>query len=638
MAGEGAGPYWIGRCRIDPARNVVDGPLAREGGPDRARSRASGCSLEPKVMAVLCLLAGRAGEVVERRVLLDEIWRHQAVADESLTRAISVIRKTFRRFDSEPVIETIPKRGYRLVAPVRWPERSFARGTKAAGAAVSPVPEHSIAVLAFADLSPGKDQEHLADGVAEEILNALTAVSQLKVSGRTSSFSFKGRNADIREIAETLHVAYVLEGSLRLQGETARITAQLIDREGYHLWSQTFDRDRSDLFRLQEEIARAITDQIVGIVADGADAPQPSVPLLTTSTGAYDLFVKGRDLTHKLNGQTTIPAGIALLEQAVKLDPAFAEAWAWLGLAHFILPEFSRTEDWHSHIEQSRDAIATALALAPECSMALLVQALQTTYDHRVDEALAIYERAVTLDPNNVETIAGFGLGMLAIGRHDRAREAFDRVLQQDPLCGLWHTVYGGIELNAGAFLESERYFRQSFELGFGAAAFGVAHRLAQRGEGRQALRFLRRNHDGLAPVEQAELSSAIVRDTVYRAYLMRPPVARFLTALALKRRLRNRLAQPTSASVISFLFLEEPAAFLANILEKPNPYLGYTIARIWEPTRQSQLVREHRDFPAFAEALGLNRAWACYGQPLQPSLGPATVAGASGTSLTMGI
>ena len=622
--------FWIDHCRVEPARNVLvcEEAAKRRIAQVKLNGRATPIGnhevpLEPKVMAVLCALARHHGDVVQRSELLEQIWSDQYAADESLTRAISILRKTFRNFVRSTIIETIPKQGYRLVHPVRLADCKRMRNAATSEADVSTplnavsdddAPQNSIAVLAFIDLSPKGDQEHLADGIAEEILNSLTGVSGLQVSGRTSSFSFKGKPFDITTIARTLNVAHVLEGSLRIQGGRARVTAQLIGRNGFHLWSQNYDRELNDVFQLQEDIARDITGQIIGLIPERAQ--QDLTPKLTRIEEAYEAFVQGRDLTHKLNGQTTIPAGIDRLRRAVTLDPEFSEAWSWLGLAHFILPEFSRTPEWSGHIEQSQVAIDRALAINPECSIALLVRAMQTTYNHRLDEALAIYEKALNVDPHNIETMAGYGLGTLAIGQLDAARAKFDSILRQDPLCGLWHTVYGGILLNQGAFAEAEDYFKKSFELGFGAAAFGVAHRMAQRGETSEAVAFLQDNYEGLAPVEQSELRFPAVRRLVYQAYLFRTPVARPIVAAAMKVRSKKRKAQPTSASIISFLFLEEPQAFMDNILEKPNPYLGYTIARIWEPTEQSRLVREHPNFPAFTKALGLDRAWAKYGKP----------------------
>ncbi|MEL7190133.1 MAG: hypothetical protein AAGK17_11315 [Pseudomonadota bacterium] len=170
----------------------------------------------------------------------------------------------------------------------------------------------------------------------------------------------------------------------------------------------------------------------------------------------------------------------------------------------------------------------------------------------------------------------------------------------------LWGAFYGGLLLTLGEFEEAEAAFRRSFDLGFGAAAFGVSHRMAARGEADAAVEFMEENFDGLAPIEQAELRWPLIRRLIYGAYLKKAPVEKLIVRGALKRRLDNRMAQPTAASVIGFLFLGDSESFVRNILQKPNPYIGYTIARIWEPTAESEGVRKHPNFRSFAETLGL--------------------------------
>ena len=186
--------------------------------------------------------------------------------------------------------------------------------------------EKSIAVLAFSDLSPERDQEYFSDGMAEEILNALSKVKDLKVAGRTSSFHFKGRNEDLRTIGETLGVAHILEGSVRKQGDKVRITAQLIQvSNGFHLWSETYDGDMGDVFELQERIARAITDELEVVLQDGQ--AQRLVQATTENPEAYRLFLHAaaiigrRDIARFSEAQ-------AQLEEAIRLDPGFARAHA----------------------------------------------------------------------------------------------------------------------------------------------------------------------------------------------------------------------------------------------------------------------------------------------------------------------
>ena len=556
-------------------------------------------------MAVLVALNERRAEVVERMTLLDEIWDDDEAADDSLTRAISLLRKALGSLDETAPIETIPKRGYRL-RPASPAPSGEARVT---------APKRSIAVLPFDDLSPQNNQSYFADGMAEEILNTLTRMPDVSVVGRTSSFAVDAKGKSAQDIGAILKVGYLLEGSLRKSDNQVRVTARLVQSsDGRQIWSETYDGVIEEIFVFQDRIARSIASELARTL-DVTTTLRPAMRF-TRNPEAYALFLQGRELVHQLNGQTTIPSGIRLLEQAVTIDPKFVDAHAWLALAHFILPEFSRTPTWDQHFDLSGEALERALLLDPECSVALLVKALRAAYRGHLDQAIEICEQAQRLDPNNVETLAGFGLCLMSLGLHEQARPYWERIIEQDPLCGIWHTTYGGLLLCAGEFEKAEAAFQRSFDLGFGAAAFGVSHRMAERGEADAAVAFMEANFDGLAPIERAELRWRLVRRLVYLAYLKKASWAKSLVGGALRRRLANAKAQPTAASVIGFLFLNDTETFMLNILEKPNPYIGYTIARIWEPTAESQSVRNHPEFKEFAQRLGLPRAWNKYGWP----------------------
>ncbi|MFU8878508.1 MAG: hypothetical protein ACNA7E_10230, partial [Wenzhouxiangellaceae bacterium] len=235
------------------------------------------------------------------------------------------------------------------------------------------VQDNSIAVLPFADLSPEGDQQYFSDGIAEEILNLLAQVRDLTVIGRTSSFAFKGKNVDLREIGETLGVAYLLEGSVRKAGDDLRITAQLVRTDtGAHLWSESYDRRLENVFAIQSEIATAIADALRVSLVGGDDAAP--VAQIAASIPAYERFLQARRL---IQGRTRagIEAARALLDEAMALDPDYAPAHA-----------------------------AAAQAV-------LLLAASPTSYgdiplDQAVAEAQPLIDRALALDPNLAEAHA----------------------------------------------------------------------------------------------------------------------------------------------------------------------------------------------------------------------------------------
>ena len=199
----------------------------------------------------------------------------------------------------------------------------------------SEVADKSIAVLAFADMSPEGDQEYFSDGISEELLNVLAKIPGLRVVARTSSFQFKGENRDIVDIGQQLNVAHILEGSVRKSGNKLRITAQLIKADdGFHLWSESYDRELDDIFAVQEEITAAIIDVLkVKLLREPAtgETVRPTV-IQTTNSAAYDAYLQGREL-RRGGGQRNIEEAISHFERSLRLDERFAPAHAQLAIA-----------------------------------------------------------------------------------------------------------------------------------------------------------------------------------------------------------------------------------------------------------------------------------------------------------------
>ena len=236
----------LGRWRVEPGRNAIF-----QGGEER--------HLENRLMQTLVFLAENQGEVVTREQFFDVVWHGRVVNEEALSRAISLLRTALEDDSRHPqYIQTIPGVGYRLIAEAVFSDSPGERARPTAG-----MQANSIAVLPFVNLSEDPANEYFSDGISEEILNVLTQVETFKVVGRTSSFVFKDRNEDLREIGRTLNVAHVLEGSVRKAGARVRITAQLIQTDdGFHLWSESFDRQLDDIFAMQDEIAFAVVEAL----------------------------------------------------------------------------------------------------------------------------------------------------------------------------------------------------------------------------------------------------------------------------------------------------------------------------------------------------------------------------------------
>ncbi|HUR91034.1 MAG TPA: protein kinase [Gemmatimonadaceae bacterium] len=287
----------------------------------------------------------------------------------------------------------------------RDPVDRFDTGAAVIAALMQPVtrseaPDKSIAVLPFANMSADKENEFFADGITEEILNALAQIPELRVAGRTSSFSFKGTNADLRVIGDKLGVRNVLEGSVRKSGSRVRITAQLIDvADGYHLWSERYDREMADVFAVQDEIASAIAERMKAAMQTGRAAALEQRS--TQSIEAYELYLKGRFLLYQRGAATK--KGMALMQAALQHDPSYGLAWAGLADAYSLLGYYSnmRPEEAGS---RAREAAAKALALAPDLGEAHSSSAMvHLLYDWDFAASEREFKRALELNPGFVQ-------------------------------------------------------------------------------------------------------------------------------------------------------------------------------------------------------------------------------------------
>ncbi len=290
------------------------------------------------------------------------------------------------------------------------------------------VATRSIAVLPFVDMSPKKDQEYLSDGIAEELLNLLVKIPDLQVAARTSSFSFKGREVTIADVARELHVANVLEGSVRKSGNRVRITAQLIRADnGFHLYSETFDRTLDDVFGIQDEISAAVVEALK-IQLLGA-APKAVV----ADPEAYALYLQGRYFyAHRTRADWEKAA--RAYEEALQIDPDYAAAWAGLSLV-YTSQAGATYIDLHPGYAQARQAAQKALALNPTLPEGYLAEAaIQMSYDWDWSGAEASLQRALELAPGMADAVTEMGLLQRYLGDLDQAVILERRAVALDPL------------------------------------------------------------------------------------------------------------------------------------------------------------------------------------------------------------
>lgn len=344
--------------------------------------------------------------------------------------------------------------------------------------------EASIAVLPFVNLSSDKEQEYFSDGISEEILNALAQVDGLRVIGRTSSFSLKGKNEDLRSIGQQLEVNNLLEGSVRKAGARVRITAQLVSAaNGSHIWSQEFDRDLTDVFAVQEEIAKSV----VAALTPKLLAVQPAAAgERTTNAEAHDQYLLGRHFYARGSGDGFVRA-VNALEKAVALDSAYAAAWSALSLAQFWASDQNPLQNEPKQgFARARFAADRAIALAPNMAEGWAARgSLRTTVDQDWAGARGDLERALALSPGSVDVRIAYGWLLAATGDLQRAIEVMRKATSLDPLSAASWMEISSFYLGTGdldhATAAAQRALELSPEHGRAARNLGFALLLANR-------------------------------------------------------------------------------------------------------------------------------------------------------------
>jgi len=308
--------------------------------------------------------------------------------------------------------------------------------------------EASVAVLPFVNMSSDPEQEYFSDGISEEILNVLTRIPNLKVAARTSSFQFKGKNLDIADIGRQLQVNHLLEGSVRKSGNTLRITAQLIETDtGFHLWSETFDRNPEDVFAIQDEIAAAIAKELRTLLSSEIDTSSTPVDMQ-----AYELYLKGRGLVARRRPADLLE-GIDILKAAIEIEPGYAPAMATVAKAYAVLPYFSNQIPAGEAREMARKWASKALEIDAENVEALAVLAIvYHESDFNPVGALKLLERAVALNPGSVAANNFLGDVYTRTGDLDNAMKYESRAAELDPLGPVQLTDLANVHILKGEY------------------------------------------------------------------------------------------------------------------------------------------------------------------------------------------
>lgn len=509
--------FKLGEWRVTPLRGVVHGPQGTR-------------RITPKSMDVLLCLVEHRGDVVDRETFLNDVWHGRAFSDEPLNKCIAELRRQLGdKGAKRKYIETIPKRGYRLIAgvsPVGGAENELLapktnRWLRIAAIALLALlasfgvmqlksPDRSgtriaIAVLPFENLS-GDDKAYFADGVQEELITELSQSSYFAVRSRTSTLQFRNSQLPLPEIAERLDADVIVEGSVRHDNDRIRVTAQLIDAASdVHLWAGNIEKNKSmaEFLEIQEEIAREISSALRVSFRAGPDGVVNTLP--TKSIEAYEHFMLGKyHYRRKLPGD--VREAVTNFETAVALDPEFAEGWDWLAYAYNHAATDVGDMDPEEAYPKARSAALRALELQPDLATAMSILGyIRAIYDRDWIGAETVLERAVTLSPGDSGTVWSLAHVYSMLGRHDEALQLTREFAEQEPPRGRRYREYANRLLDAGRYDEAlvalDTALRYGAEPAQLADARGTAltglHRYGEAAEAFEIAVAGKQRHDG---------------------------------------------------------------------------------------------------------------------------------------------
>lgn len=449
-----------------------------------------------RAVLLLALLVQRAGTPVSKDALIEAAWPSQTIEDSNLTVQIAAVRRTLGDASAEAQwIETLPRRGYRYVGPA-----VTVSDTDRSSAPSLTLPDRpSIAVLPFANMGGDAEQDYFADGMVDDIITGLSRINWLFVIARNSTFTYKGRAVDVKQVGRELGVRYVLEGSVRRTGSNARITGQLIDAStGMHVWAERYDRQSADIFALQDDIAMSVVGAIAPSLRraeiDRVKRKRPD------SLDAYDLVLRAQpDVDSGMPEQVT--QALVLLERAIALEPSYALAHGNAAMCHHCLflraglREASRAES----IRHARSAIAhgqddavaltlagfsigmdghdrsaaftaldAALAISPSSALTYILGSVMLGWGGDADRAIEWSQRGMRLSPFDSWAFAAFdaqAMGHFHRGRYEEACRAAYRSVQANPCHSITHVQLAAALAKLGRLQEARTTAARVLEL-----------------------------------------------------------------------------------------------------------------------------------------------------------------------------
>ena len=605
--------YEFGDFRLDVARRLL---LLKTG--------ARALPLTSRAFQTLLYMVEHRGELLDKATLMRAIWPDVIVEENNLNQNISLLRRVLGECPGEyRFILTVPGRGYRFVAQVRTVSEPLQGSTRMPDIAATLQPKTGalartpIAILPFANLTGDPAMDYFGDAMAEELINTLVQVRWFKVASRTSTFAYKGRNVDVRQIARDLGVEAVLEGSLRSAGEGLRLTAQLVDvRTGHHLWSESYERGCEDLSKVQDEITVAIVDATAGHFVMGTTKRKAP----TRDLKAFHLYLQAMALRTQPT-EHNIETGMQLLERALVRDPDFARAWyAYAETEAYIAVNGNCDVNLLSAAE--RDA-RRALALDPTMSGAYAVLGLVNACRGRWIEAEAELQKASSLLAKNPEHLAFHAIYVARQAGHQRrALDEIQLAYELAPASPSLTFQVGAQKLLDGEVAEAHKWIEAAIANGYPRSLAVVQEAGAELAmhdgrftEAAQALT------EGLSPESRA----AGGFDAIQLFYMAKSDPARHATAIAALQAWETKLQaehmdRRTAQRLVVWFTLLGAIETAHDVAERtldrlaPSGTIGSDWGILW--TKEMHAFRTCPRFQGLVSRLGLIGYWRLYGPP----------------------
>jgi TolB-like protein/cytochrome c-type biogenesis protein CcmH/NrfG len=403
-----------------------------------------GIAIEPQVFDLLVFLVENRERVVTKDDLIEKIWDGRIVSESTLTSRINAARKAIGDSGKDQgLIRTVARKGFRFVGEVRCADLDATPSASETRRPPLPLPDRpAIAVLPFTNMSGEPEQDYFSDGISEDIITALSKLRWFFVIARNSSFIYKGKSVHLRQVAEELGVRYVLEGSVRKDGQRVRITAQLNDvTSGSHLWAERYDRGLADVFAVQDEITEAIVAAIEPqLYAAESFRAQRKAP---ENLDAWDLVMRALSHYWRVTREDNVVAQ-ALLEKAISIDPNYGQALGVLAASYIFCAHMGWTDIAVAAPIAERAALAAIRADGEDPWAHHALANVRLIAQRRHDDAIAEFELALKLNPNFSQAQGYLGLALTYRGRWQEGAEAASRALRlspRDPFCGVYYGI-----------------------------------------------------------------------------------------------------------------------------------------------------------------------------------------------------